>query len=393
MKRNAIVAVIVFVLLFSFVFYLYRNREDISLYYTIKSPPKWAQEQIGNDLAEFHSKITQQSLDATYGKIIQNNILSYRYRIINGEIYRIGLEESLRRAFTFDKILKRLKRSVKLPDIDFIVCMMDGVPEVYVSNDFWITESKELQAPLLAWAKKEKAEHIVLIPDILTTIEYSWEKEIETIERFYRSTPWEKRQNIAFWRGNSTDKGYTMENYPQRPRFQISLLSKNFPQYVDAGLIKIVPDDLASHFRSLGVIKNFASIAEHLPYKYLPVLDGWMCTYPGYQWRLMSGSLPMKQESDEMQYFYPQLKPFVHYVPIKHDMSDLIEKVIWANLHDAECKKIAQNARSFAKDNLMPNDIYAYFYWVLEKYASCQAFNLQERLSETRCDPRWVRIP
>jgi hypothetical protein len=110
-----------------------------------------------------------------------------------------------------------------------------------------------------------------------------------------------------------------------------------------------------------------------------------MCTFPGYQWRLLSGSLSFKQESDEIQYFYSALKPYEHYIPLRRDVKDLLEKIRWAKKHDEECKEIAENARAFALQNLMPNQIYAYLYWTLERYASLQDFDL----SEASLGPEW----
>ena len=268
-------------------------------------------------------------------------------------------------------MLKRILRSVSLPNLDFIVCVMDGVPEVYVPQRFWITER---QAPVLCWAKKEDAPNLVLIPDILTTREYSWHLDVATVNQNHRSIPWEKRESKAFWRGTASDKIYTSENFDQKPRYKISMLSKEFPQDVDAGYCK-VPEHIAQTLSNLNLILGHSSLADHLHFKYLPVLDGWMCTIPGYQWRLLSGSLTMKQESDEVQYFYSALKPYVHYVPIQHDMSDLLEKIQWARTHDEECRKIGENARAFALANLMPNHVYAYFFHVLNEYASKQTFN------------------
>jgi hypothetical protein len=100
----------------------------------------------------------------------------------------------------------------------------------------------------------------------------------------------------------------------------------------------------------------------------------------------------MKQESDEIQYFYSALKPYVHYLPIKHDMSDLLEKIQWAKTHDAECRQIAKTGRQFALDHFMPNQIYAYLYWVLDNYATLQAFEPKELVSQMKNDPNWTRV-
>lgn len=39
---------------------------------------------------------------------------------------------------------------------------------------------------------------------------------------------------------------------------------------------------------------------------------------------------------------YMALKPWKHYVPIKRNLSDLLEKIEWAKEHDEEAKKIAK---------------------------------------------------
>ena len=38
----------------------------------------------------------------------------------------------------------------------------------------------------------------------------------------------------------------------------------------------------------------------------------------------------------------------VHYVPVAHDLSDLMEKIDWLRNNDEEAKKIAFNAIEFA---------------------------------------------
>ncbi len=353
-----------------------KHRERWSLWLSLQSsPPAWAVDQLTHDFAPF-SSISQEALNETFNKIRTSSVSAFRYRILEGKIFRIGDDDQSGRAYIFEKILRRIGRSKKLPNVDFILSTNDGVPETYVPSDFWITRN---QAPLFAWAKKkELAPFVVLIPDFLTTKESSWHKEIETIEGAYSSIPWEKRKEVAFWRGASNDKGYTLENYRSKPRFLISLLSSLHPNLIDAAFCRVYPKEVEEEIQNLGLIQGNTPISLHLFYKYLPVLDGYMCTFPGFQWRLLSGSLTLKQESDEIQYFYSALKPYEHYLPIRPDMSDLVEKIRWAKEHDDACRMIAQKARQFAQKNLTPNSIYSYFYWVLQKQSSLQTFDLAQ---------------
>ena len=44
-------------------------------------------------------------------------------------------------------------------------------------------------------------------------------------------------------------------------------------------------------------------------------------------------------------WYFPLLRPFVDHVPVKSDLSDLRQKIEWCRSHDAECEKIASNAK------------------------------------------------
>ncbi|MBU6446766.1 MAG: hypothetical protein KGQ49_05140, partial [Verrucomicrobia bacterium] len=58
--------------------------------------------------------------------------------------------------------------------------------------------------------------------------------------------------------------------------------------------------------------------------KYQPYVDGYMTASPALQWRLLSNCVTFKPETNEIQWFTMAIKPYVHYVPLKSDLSDLL---------------------------------------------------------------------
>lgn len=68
-----------------------------------------------------------------------------------------------------------------------------------------------------------------------------------------------------------------------------------------------------------------------------------------------------KQESNYYEFFYKDLIPGLHYVSVKSDLSDLVDKIMWAKEHDQDGLKIVKSARQFARDNLLPRDILCYY--------------------------------
>jgi hypothetical protein len=65
----------------------------------------------------------------------------------------------------------------------------------------------------------------------------------------------------------------------------------------------------------------------HLKYKYLFAADGWGASWRRVPLILSSNSLMIKPYSDNIQWFYDLIKPNVHYLPLKDDLSDLIDKL------------------------------------------------------------------
>ena len=53
-----------------------------------------------------------------------------------------------------------------------------------------------------------------------------------------------------------------------------------------------------------------------------------------------------KQDSDYYEYFYRELEPWVHYVPLKRDISDVVEKVTWARENDEKVRREQRYCRS-----------------------------------------------
>ena len=84
---------------------------------------------------------------------------------------------------------------------------------------------------------------------------------------------------------------------------------------------------------------------EMVEYKYILDMDGNACTWDATAWKLNSGSVLFKVESGWRQWFYSEFHPWIHYVPIADDFSDLQEKYHWCETHPAECETMISNAK------------------------------------------------
>ena len=71
--------------------------------------------------------------------------------------------------------------------------------------------------------------------------------------------------------------------------------------------------------------KDKTPIEDHMKYKYLISIDGNTAAWQRPNWILESGSVLLMPETEMDEWYLSDLKPWVHYVPIKADLSDLLE--------------------------------------------------------------------
>ena len=83
------------------------------------------------------------------------------------------------------------------------------------------------------------------------------------------------------------------------------------------------------------------------------------------------------QESTLFEFWERDLEPFQHYIPVKADFSDLIEKVEWAITHDDDARAIARNGAQFVREHLHMTRVHCYWARLLSRYSALQDFKPQ----------------
>lgn len=91
------------------------------------------------------------------------------------------------------------------------------------------------------------------------------------------------------------------------------------------------------------------SISDHIEYKYLISVDGNTAAWQRVPWIMQSGSVLLLVETEIEEWFYSDIHPWEHYVPVKADFSDLFERIEWLRNNDDEARQIAKRASVFAR--------------------------------------------
>ena len=80
--------------------------------------------------------------------------------------------------------------------------------------------------------------------------------------------------------------------------------------------------------------------------------------------------------------FYDDIKPWVHYVPIMEDMSDLKKQYIWAMNNPDEIKAISKRATQYVKDAIKPRGLKQHaqhFVSVMQKYINSYSVDPEDK--------------
>nr|WP_265594328.1 glycosyl transferase family 90 [Haloferula sp. BvORR071] len=93
------------------------------------------------------------------------------------------------------------------------------------------------------------------------------------------------------------------------------------------------------------------SIPEHRDYKYLIDCQGY--GYSGrLKWLLASGRPVFVVDRNEVEHWHDEMKPWVHYIPVEQDLSDLLDNYKRVEESPSLYEEIWQNAREFAASRL-----------------------------------------
>jgi protein glucosyltransferase len=75
-----------------------------------------------------------------------------------------------------------------------------------------------------------------------------------------------------------------------------------------------------------------------------------------------------------LEFFYDTLKPWVHYIPVRQDLTDAKELIEFAQENDQIAKEIAKRGRDFIMDHLKMEDISCYWEELIKEYTNLLKF-------------------
>ncbi|KAJ7165693.1 glycosyl transferase family 90-domain-containing protein [Mycena crocata] len=196
---------------------------------------------------------------------------------------------------------------------------------------------------------------------------------------FPNNISWEDKKPALYWRGQSTGGWISGTNYHSFPRFKLLDIARSHGDIMNVAVsafyewfCQIDGCDAAAIKAEYNITGAASPREEGYRYKYVFDVDG--NAFSGrYLGLLKSGSLVFKSTLFQ-EYFDDWLQPFVHYIPVLPDLSDLVERIQWAIAHDAEAQRIQQAGQEFVERVITDDQNDCYFLAVLLEWARLQAY-------------------
>ena len=177
--------------------------------------------------------------------------------------------------------------------------------------------------------------------------------------------PWDKKQNVAFFRGSRTSS----------ERDNLVKLSRDHPDLVDAKFTK--NQAWKSKADTLGSEPaEEVKLEDHCRYKYLFNFRGVAASFR-FKHLMLCQSTVLHVGSDWKEFFYDAMTPWVHYVPItdaQNNQKDIKDVLEFLKSYPEIARSVAQNGHDFIDRHLRMQDIEHYWIKLLNDYARLLQF-------------------
>ncbi|EHS48925.1 lipopolysaccharide-modifying protein [Rhizobium sp. PDO1-076] len=177
-------------------------------------------------------------------------------------------------------------------------------------------------------------------------------------ERGRAAPAWDDRSGDIVWRGGMNGCGWgsfwpeDTDNPAVVQRLRMVRRLKDLAG-TDVRLVGVrwSETEFAREAERQGLMAEPMASASWLGRKFAIDIDGYSNTWSNLLVRMLYGCCVLKVTSQFgfSQWYYGDLTPWEHYVPVRADMADFAEKIDWVRSHDSEAKAIAERGRALAQ--------------------------------------------
>ena len=218
-----------------------------------------------------------------------------------------------------------------------------------------ISDGEDSAPGLLSFCSRDP--RAILIPDhhFVGSRGYEDYRELANASRM----KWRERGDRIVWRGSTTGAGkistdnLSADDPDLLSRVRLCLRLKGIPG-CDVKISGIGqssnPTQDKQRLARAGILGEYISPLAWHTFKFAIDIDGNSNAWSNFFTRLIMGCCVLKVASPLgfRQWYYSDLEAWTHYVPVRPDLSDLKDQIVWCRKNSDECCRIAANGQAFA---------------------------------------------
>lgn len=190
---------------------------------------------------------------------------------------------------------------------------------------------------------------------------------------FKEDTAWSLKKNMAIFRGQLT--GAQADGYNKhRPALENCLKLRRCRLVYNHSNSSLVQAHLTStrgrlpgSINGVNMMAPATTIRRLLEYKAIIMLEG-NDVASGLKWALLSQSVVLMPRPKHTSWAMEELlEPWVHYIPLNQDATDVEEKMEWIISHDIEARRIAERGSLWIEDLVFHPDSAEDDRWIQEE--------------------------
>lgn len=189
---------------------------------------------------------------------------------------------------------------------------------------------------VLAPTAPSHVHNVLLMPDFYFIQSHGYQQLAAYVDK--HDVPWDYKIDSVFWRGSTAGA--------DKHNVRIDFVSRNHP-HGDLEITRILPthcDQIPADIPTGPPVP----VRHMLRHRYLVDIDGNSSSWDGLYWKLRSSSVVLKVRSDQRQWYYHRMRPWVHYVPCT--VNNFARQSQWCRRNPELCRAIAQAGQRVVKE-------------------------------------------
>jgi len=290
------------------------------------------------------------------------------YQIVNNTLYRSQKCWFPMRCEGIEHFIEDALHTYGLPNMEFIVNVGDwpqsflhAKPIPTFSFSKTLKDWRDIMYP--AWAFWKGGPCVKSEPQCLGR----WDLKRENI--LGNPISWEEKKKLAFFVGGRTDD----------ERDKLIRLGRSHPHLLSAQYTKEWEGQPAA---------AEVKLEDHCVYRYLFNVRGVAASFR-HRHLFLCNSLVLHVGQDWLEFYYPSMKPWVHYIPVKSDFSNALQILEFIHDNDDLAQQIATAGHEFVIKHLRMKDITKYWRDLLFDFSKLQTWTTVKSPDTLRTPIPW----